>query len=170
MATHRIDRQVQRSWLIKIIKTGRDQGGGISMCGHFLLMGKRWGDVGLGRGHWFTLWQQGGLRAWQGYGEESLIAVGERVGRGVGSRSHPQGLSLAPTVGTSKPSVPQQLPCPTLKTLVPPHLSTWDGVNKSHLTGFINSNGHIFSADKGSSFLNDKPLASVLSYHFLFTY
>lgn len=76
--TRRIDRQVQRSWLIKIIKTGRGgRGGGISMCGQLLLMGKQWGDVRAGREHWFTLWQQGGLRAWQGFMEE-------RVGGGDG--------------------------------------------------------------------------------------
>lgn len=81
MATRRIDRQVQQSWLIKIIKAGRGRGGGISMCGHLLLMGKWWGDVRLGREHWFTLWQRSGLQAWQGYGRKAWSGRGwENVG------------------------------------------------------------------------------------------
>lgn len=81
-------------------------------------------------------------------------AESRRVGEvGSLSHSHPQGLSVAPSVVTWKPPVPQQLQCPTLKKLVLSHLSTWDGVNKSHLPGFISSNSHIlFHQTKETSF------------------
>lgn len=126
------------------------------MCGHLLLIGKRWGDVRLGREHWFTSWQRGwplGLTGWCGE-RKRLWVGGERTGRGGGgSPPRPRGLGLAPGARTWKPPAPQQLQCPALKSLLPSHLSTWDGVNKSYLPGFISSNSHtLFLQTKETSF------------------
>lgn len=165
-ATRGIDRQVQPSWLIKIIKTGRGQvgRGAISV----------WTFSG-----WQTSDRGGNIDPLcdnrTAFGPDRATWKG-RVRAGGGGWGSPQGTRFASLalwrkgggVHACKTSAPQQLQRPTL---VPSHLSLWDGVNKSLLPGFISSKRpRIISADKGNILLNDKPWESAcLLHHFLLT-
>lgn len=153
MATGVIDRQVQRSWLIKIIKSGwrEDEEGEYQCVDDFSWWASGEGTSELGGAliHSVTTGRPSGLT-----GLHERERKRERDWEEERRRSHscPRGRCGAPSVGTWNPLGPEQLQCPpSLKGPVPSHLSC-SRVNKRRLRGFISSNRQIsFQQTKDTS-------------------